>query len=128
MPKAMKTKKTLTLVIVFLMMTGLTFAGETAIDMAKKELCHEITECFNRDIKHWNNYFYQNGINRIEEKVKVCFIVNGDQSLSIIRISCEDGDAENYVKHIFKTRKVKADKILVGKAYTFNLRLKYIAR
>lgn len=125
----MKTTRTMTMMVVaFFMMTGLTFAGETTASMAKKELCHEITEVFNNDIKEWNNYFYKNNIGKMEEKVKVCFIVNGDQSLSLIRLSCKDGAAKDYVKHVFKTRKIEADKVLAGKAYTFNLDLSYEAR
>ncbi|WP_157624905.1 hypothetical protein [Sunxiuqinia dokdonensis] len=124
----MKTTRTMTLMVVaFLMMTGLTFASETTATMAKKELYHEITEVFNNDLKDWNNYFYQNDIDKLDEKVQVCFIVNGDQSLSLVRVKSKDGAATDYVKHVFKTRKIEADKVLVGKAYIFNMDLRYEA-
>lgn len=124
----MKTTRTMTLmVIAFFMMTGLSFAGETAASMAQKELVQEITEVFKKDIKDWNNYFYQNDINKLDEKVKICFIVNGDQSLSLIRLSSKDGRAKDYVKHVFKTQKMEADKVLVGEAYVIHLALSYEA-
>ncbi|MGQ7867820.1 hypothetical protein [Sunxiuqinia sp. sy24] len=122
----MKTRRTIPMMVVALMMmTGLAFAGETAMNMAKKELYHEITDCFKEEIKDWNNYFYQHDINKFDEKVQVCFIVNGDQSLSLIRLRSDDNAAKDYVKHIFKTKKLKADKVLVGEAYVFNLSVRY---
>jgi hypothetical protein len=125
----MKTTRTMTLMVVaFFMMTGLASAVETTASMAKKELVQEITEVFKNDIKEWNNYFYKNDIHKMEEKVQVCFIVNGDQSLSIVRLSCKDGAAKDYVKHVFKTHEIIADKVLVGNAYVVNLALRYEAR
>ena len=124
----MKTTTVSMMVIAFFMMTGLTFAGETATDMAKKELYHDIKECFQDDIKEWDNFFYQNGINRMDEKLQVCVFVNGDQSLSVIRIRSENPDAKDYVKHVFNTQELEAGKVLVGKAYVFNLSVRYIAK
>jgi hypothetical protein len=125
----MKTRKTtFTLIIAFVMMTGLAFAGETTTSMAKKELLHEITSSLNDGIKDWNNYFYQNDINKVDEKVRVYIVVNKDQSLKLIRVVCENPDATGYVKHIFGSEKMKADKALVGTAYRFNLSLRYIAQ
>ena len=125
----MKTTRTMTLMVVaFLMMTGLTFGGETAASTAKKELVQEIAEVFQKDIKTWNNYFYHNDISKVNEKVRICFVVNGDQSLSLIRVSSDNGDANDYVKHVFKTRKIEADKVLAGNAYVINMALRYDAR
>ncbi len=125
----MKTTRTMTLMVVaFFMMSGLAFSGETVTSIAKKELYLQISEVFKEDIKEWNNYFYKNDISKLDEKVLVCFIVNEDQSLSLIRLSCKDGVAKDYVKHVFKTRKMKADKVLVGQAYSLNLALHYKAR
>ncbi|WP_430972648.1 hypothetical protein [Sunxiuqinia rutila] len=122
----MKTRRTIPMmVIALMMMTGLAFAGETATNMAKKDLYNEISDCFKEEIKDWNNYFYQNNINQLDEKVQVCFIVNGDQSLSLVRLRSDDEAAKDYVKHIFKTSELKADKVLVGKAYVFNLAVRY---
>ena len=123
----MKTKTTMMMVVAFLMMTGLTFAGESATNLAKKNLQQEISQCFKQEMSDWNNFFYKNGINKIKEEVRVSFWVNEDQTVSLIRVISDNPDAKNYVKHVFETNSLEADQLLAGKAYTFNLNLRYEA-
>lgn len=126
----MKTQRITMMVIAFFMMTGLVAAGETesAVNMAKKELYQEIKTCFKDDINKPFNYFYQNNINRVDDRVQICFVVDHDQSLRIVRLRCDDPDARDYVKHVFKNRKLTADSVLVGKAYIVNMTLRYGAK
>lgn len=116
----MKTKRTILMVSAFMMMTSLSFARESAVSMAKKDLYE--------DISHWNNYFFKKAINSVDEKVEVSFYVNDDQSLSVFRIRSENPDARDYVKHVFRKNKIFADELLVGKTYTFKLHLIYKTR
>jgi hypothetical protein len=110
------------------MISGLSFAGETEISMAKKDLYEDISERFKDDISHWNNYFFKKAINSVDEKVEVSFYVNDDKSLSVFRVRCENPDAQDYVKHVFRENRMFADKVLVGHAYTFKLHLIYKTR
>ena len=124
----MKTKKTILMVItMMIMMTGLSFAGETATSLAKKDLYENINKCFKQEMKNWNNYFYQNDINKVKEDVRITFKVDDDQTISLLRVSCPNQDAKDYVKYMFKTNEIKANEIMVGKAFVFNLRLYYKA-
>lgn len=124
----MKTKRTILMVIAFVMVSGLSFAGEAEIRMAKKDLYENISGLFKEDISHWNNYFFKKGINSLDENVEISFYVNDDQSLSVFRVRCENPDACNYVKHVFRENKMLADEVLAGKAYTFKLHLIYKTR
>jgi hypothetical protein len=121
------TKPTIMMVIAVLMMTGLSFAGESATSMAQKELHQSITECFNKNLRVHENFFYENGINKLKEEVQISFVVNKDQSLSLIWVNSDIEVAKSYVNHVFKTRKIYANQILVGKCYKFNLYLDYLA-
>lgn len=124
----MKTKRTILMAVAFIMMAGLAFAGEAEVNVAKTGLYQEISECFKEDISNWNNYFFKNNINNVDEKLEISFYVNDDQSLSVFRIRCENPEACEYVKSVFKANKMYADKVLTGKAYTFRLHLLYKAR
>jgi len=124
----MKTKKAILVAVAFIMMAGLTFAGEAEVNMAKAGLYQEISDCFKEDISYWNNYFYKNNINSVDEKLEISFYVNDDRSLSIFRIRCENPEACEYVKEVFRENKMHADKVLAGKAYTFKLHLLYKGR
>lgn len=123
----MKTQKFLLSIIAVMMMTSLTFAGESATSMAKRNLNEDIKASFKKEICCWNNYFYQHDINEMRETVKVSVIVNKDQSLTVFRVVSDNPDAKDYVKYLFKNYKIEAEKVLVGKAYTFDLRLRYEA-
>ena len=96
----MKTQRITMMVVAFFMMTGLVAAGETesAVNMAKKELYQEIKTCFKDDINKPFNYFYQNNINRVDDRVQICFVVDHDQSLRIVRLRCDDPDARGGVR------------------------------
>ena len=121
----MKTQKFLTMVVALMMVTGLTFAGETATSMAKKNLSSDIKDAFKNEISHWNNYFYLNDINKVKEDIQVSVYVNSDQSLTLIKVVSPNQDAKDFVKYMFNKEKIEGDQILVGKAYSFNLHLRY---
>ena len=123
----MKTQKFLTVVIAVMMMTSYALAGESAASMAKRNLNEDIKANFKKEIAQWNNYFYQHNINSLKETVKVSFVVNKDQSLTVFRVISDDPDAKNYVKYLFENYDIEADKVLVGNAYTFNIQLRYEA-
>jgi hypothetical protein len=121
----MKTKKVILAIVAVLMMTGLTFAGETGLSMAEKNLTNDIQENFQQEIGHWRNYFYEHDINSLKENVTVSFYVNSDRTLTLLQVITDNSDAKNFVKYVFSKQQVKADRALAGEAYTFNLYLRY---
>ena len=121
----MKTKTTFLTIVAVLMMTGLTFAGETGLSMAEKNLTNDLKENFQQEISHGNNYFYENDIKSLKENVTISFYVNDDRTLTLLQVITDNKDAKDFVKQIFSKREVKADRGLVGEAYTFNLYLRY---
>lgn len=121
----MKTKTTLLTIVAVLMMTGLTFAGETGLSMAEKNLTNDLKENFQQEISHGNNYFYEHDISSLKENVTISFYVNEDRSLTLLQVITDNKNAKDFVKQIFSKHEVKADRGLVGEAYTFNLYLRY---
>ena len=121
----MKTRRIILAVVAVMMMTGLTFAGESGLSMAEKNLTTDIQENFQKEINHWKNYFYEHDINSLKENVSISFIVNNDRTLTLLHSVTDNKDARDFVKFIFSKHEVKADRSLVGEAYTFNLYLHY---
>lgn len=121
----MKTKTTFLTIVAVLMMTGLTFAGETGLSMAEKNLTSDIQRNFRQEIGHWRNYFYEHDINSLKENVTISFYVNEDRTLTLLQVITDNKDAKDFVKYIFSKHEVKADRELTGEAYTFNLYLRY---
>ncbi|HKJ43525.1 MAG TPA: hypothetical protein VKA27_15620 [Sunxiuqinia sp.] len=123
----MKTQKFFMVVIAVMMMTSYAVAGESETSMARRNLNEDIKASFDKEIAHWNNYFYTHNINLMRETVKVSFVVNKDQSLTVFRVISDDPDARNYVKYLFANNNIEAEKVLVGNAYTFDIVLRYEA-
>jgi hypothetical protein len=107
------------------MLTGLTFAGETGLSMAEENLTSDIRENFQQEINHWKNYFYQHDISYLKEDVTVSFYVNSDRTLTLLQVITDNKEAKDFVKYMFSKQEVKADRMLKGEAYTFNLCLRY---
>ncbi|GET25899.1 hypothetical protein [Prolixibacter sp. NT017] len=121
----MKTKKVILAIVAVLMMTGLTFAGETGLSMAEKNLTSDIQKNFQREIGQLQNYFYEHNINSLKENVTISFYVNSDRTLRLLQVITDNKEAKDFVKYMFSKQEVKADRALAGEAYTFNLYLRY---
>ena len=121
----MKTKKVILAIVAVLMMTGLTFAGETGLSMAEKNLTSDIRNNFQQEIRLSQNYFFEHNINSLKEDVTVSFYVNSDRTLTLLQVITDNPDAKKFVKYMFSKKEVKADRELTGEAYTFNLYLRY---
>lgn len=121
----MKRKKVILAIVAVLMMTGLTFAGETGLSMAEKNLTSDIQKNFQQEIGHLQNYFYEHNINSLKENVTISFYVNSDRTLRLLQVITDNKDAKDFVKYMFNKQEVKADRALTGEAYTFNLYLRY---
>jgi len=121
----MKTKKVILAIVAVLMMTGLTFAGETGLSMAEKNLTSDIQKNFQQEIGHLQNYFYEHNINSLKENVTISFYVNSDRTLRLLQVITDNKEAKDFVKYMFSKQEVKADRALAGEAYTFNLYLRY---
>jgi len=121
----MKTKKVILAIVAVLMMTGLTFAGETGLSMAEKNLTSDIQKNFQQEISHLQNYFYEHNISSLKENVTISFYVNSDRTLRLLQVITDNKEAKDFVKYMFSKQEVKADRALAGEAYTFNLYLRY---
>lgn len=121
--------KTILTMVLATMIISVATAGqaETNVHKAKKKLNEKISVVLNEDMNQSGNYFYQHRITRIKEDLKVSFYVNNDQELVLLRVRTDNQDAKAYIKHFFRYNTIKADQILTGRAYTFNLHLRYKA-
>ncbi len=120
--------KTILTIVLVAMVSTFSLASETSVQAAKKILSEDISENFKAEMKKYNNFFYENGIDNVREDVKVSFYVDDYNRLVLLKVATENPDARDYVKHFFKNNQVVADDVLVGSAFTFDLHLRYRAQ
>ena len=111
--------------IVLVAMTTVMFGSESEMQAAKKNLNQKISAVLNEDVNESGNYFEVNGIRNVKEDMKVAFYVNDELELILLRVVTDNKDAKSYMKHFFKYADVKANKVLVGQAYSIKLHLRY---
>ena len=120
--------KTILTMVMVVMVTTFTFAGGSGVQAAKKNLNKEIGIALNEDVNESGNYFEMNQIYNVKENMKVSFYVNDEQELVLLQVKTGNKDAKDYMKHFFKSNRLKADKVLCGQAFSLNLYLRYKAR
>ncbi|MGD9929728.1 MAG: hypothetical protein AB7U05_06885 [Mangrovibacterium sp.] len=119
--------KTIMTTVLLVLVISLGYAGNTSVQQARQNLNVDLKDVFTEDINRYNNYLYQRGIDKLDEDVQVIFRVNEDQSLGVLRVTCNNPQAIEYVKHVLQSKNIKADDCLVGKAFTVNFDLRYRA-
>jgi len=124
----MKTKATFLLMAILSLVTSTSFGGgtETETMEAKKALRSEIAQSLSDGINGWNNYFYQHEVNRVDDHLQITFAVNHDGTLRLLKVEHADQDVKEYVEHVFGKQTIIADPSLTGKAFAFDLHLRYI--
>jgi hypothetical protein len=126
--KTIKFLKMTALMAIFMLTANLAYSTSDVLAIAKQDLKESITNVFKEDISKTGNYLYENQVYILNDKAKVTFRVNENRELEIIDIKCKNCDAAEYVKYVISQNEVKADQMLVGKAYTIDIRLKFQAK
>jgi hypothetical protein len=126
----MKTLKTLFIVSLLSVTTLLANANEkhevtTLKASTVEELKTSIEDVIKNDFKRYNNFFYQNGINKFQENVVVKFRIMPNQKLYIFSVECDDCDGVEYVKEMLKNVKFDVDENLMKRNYAINIKLDY---
>lgn len=125
----MKTIKILTITIVLALVANITMATSAkSLAAAKQQLNESIGETIQDDISKRGNFLYENDIVKLNDRVKVSFRVNDNSEVELLRVDCKNCDAKAYLKDLFSSNKMKADEILVGKAYSLDVYLKFKAK
>jgi len=126
----MKTLKTLIIVSLLSVTTLLANANEehevpTLKASTVEELKTSIEDVFKNDFKRYNNFFYQNGINKFKENVVIKFRISPNNKLHIFSVECDDCDGTEYVKEMLKNVKFDIDENLMKRNYSLNIKLNY---
>jgi fructose-bisphosphate aldolase class 1 len=123
----MKTFNVLFLIGLFVA-TSLFAKAETHFESAVKngtELKNMISEKFASDLKQSGNYLYENNIRKIDNDVKVTFLINHKGEIRVLKVDCEDCDAAEYAKHVLHLAKVNVSEDMIGKKYCVNIKMKF---
>ena len=127
----MKTKKQFkvaALMAVFMVVANFAWSTGDAVAKAKHELHEAIARVFNEDISKNGNYLYENHVYKLNDKATVTFRVNDNCEVELLNAKCRNFDAVEYIKFVMAHNEVKADQLLVGNAYTMDIRLKFKAK
>ena len=123
----MKTIKIICLVALFAIITNVASANSAAFAAAKKSLNETIYKTIKSDFKKVDNFLYENEINKLNNVVKLILKVDNNQKLVLIKAECENCDATEYIKDLFRKYNIKADAVLAGKYFQVSVRLIYKA-
>lgn len=123
----MKTIKIICLVALFAIITNVASANSAAFAAAKKSLNETIYKTIKSDFKKVDNFLYENEINKLNNVVKLILKVDNNQKLVLIKAECENCDATEYIKDLFRKYNIKADPVLAGKYFQVSVRLIYKA-
>lgn len=121
----MKTIKIICLVALFAIITNVASANSNAFAAAKKSLNETIQNTIKLDFKKAGNFLYENEINKLNNVVKLVVKVDNNQKLVLIKAECENCEATEYMKDLFRKYNLKADPILAGKFFQVDVRLIY---
>lgn len=119
-----------TILVTFLMiaLTGGTYAVTTDAEMeARQELTRTVKRVISDEMNQYKNYFYDRDISSMKEKVEITCLVNDDSKVELVKVKCQNCDASDFVRYIFNENTVKANRLLAGKVYRFNVELRYKA-
>lgn len=126
----MKTLKNLIIVSLLTVTTFLATANEghevpTLKASNVEELKTSIEDAFKNDFKQYNNFFYENGINKFKGNVVVKFRIMPNNKLFIYSVECGDCDGAEYVKKMLKKVTLDVDENLMKRNYALNIKLDY---
>lgn len=125
--KTIKTIRIIGLVALFAFFTNVVSANSAAFAAAKKSLNETIQKTIKSDFKKAGNFLYENEIDRLNNVVTLTLKVDNNQQLVLIKAVCENCEATEYLKDVFRKYQIKADPILAGKYFQVNVRLIYQA-
>ena len=125
----MKTLKSFFLIAIFAMASTLSFANKSAaeIALAKKDLTEDIQRHLNDALKKTENYFYQRGINKVDEEVELVFTLDADNMINVVSVNSDSHHAKEYVKQNLQNATMDAIEELSGKTYRMHVNLYYKA-
>jgi len=111
-----------------IVLTGGVYAGATDTEMeARQELTKTVKRVISDEMNQYKNYFYDRDITTMKEKVEITCLVNENSKVELVRVKCPNYDATDFVKYIFKENAIKANRLLAGKVFRFNVELRYKA-
>lgn len=125
----MKTLKSLSIVVLFTLIAGVTFATSHYETRYKVKTCNDlpcvIKQMVKTDFVRLNNYFQQNAIDEMNESVEFEFYVDKDSRIQVLTTKCENEDASNYVKQLLDNKQISADASVMNRKYKLKLTLYY---
>jgi hypothetical protein len=120
--------KTILISFLMIVLTGGVYAATTDTEMeARQELTKTVKRVISDEMSQYKNYFYDRDITTMKEKVEITCLVNENSKVELVRVKCPNCDASDFVKYIFKENSIKANRLLAGKVFRFNVELRYKA-
>jgi|GEM_PF-4902155 len=107
---------------------GGAYAGTVNTEMeARQELTKSVKRIISDEMNQYKNFFYDRDISTMKERVQVICTVNERNAVELVRVKCTNCDASDFIHYIFKENTIKADRLLAGKVFRFDVELRYKA-
>lgn len=111
-----------------IVLSGGAYAGMANTEMeARQELTKTVKRVISDEMNHYKNFFYDRDITTMKERVEITCLVNEHNTVELVRVKCPNCDASEFMNYIFKENKIKADRLLAGKVFRFDVELRYKA-
>lgn len=125
----MKTLKSLSIVVLFTLLAGVTFATTHNVTRYEVKSCDDlpcvIKQMVKTDFVSFNNYFHVNNIDELDESVEFVFFVDKNSRIQVLTTKCENENASNYVQQLLDDRQISADASVMNRKYKLKLTLYY---
>ncbi|HOO84264.1 MAG TPA: hypothetical protein PLS94_06870 [Prolixibacteraceae bacterium] len=125
----MKTLKTLFVTFLLATFALASFGAnynETRFEVKNNvDLKTTIKKMISDDFVNVNNYFHQNGISNLNERVLVKFYIDENNKVQVIAVEGGSDDAKAYVKQLLGEKKIKASDVVAQKYYSLALVIDY---
>lgn len=125
----MKTLKTLSIAIAFIVIATVTFANTYNVTnfevKASTDLPVIIKHMVKQDFTRLNNYFHLNNIDKLKADVTFEFFINNDNKINIVSIESKDQQATEYVKQLLNQTKLNVNDNVANKVYKLVIKLDY---
>ncbi len=111
-----------------IVMAGGVYAGNVKTEIeARQELTRVVKKAISDEMNQIKNYFYDRDISKMKERVEVTCLVNDNKKIELVRVKCPNTEASDFIAYIFKQNTLRADDVLAGKVFRFDVELRYKA-
>lgn len=100
--------------------------NETELDVKSiKDLTVSIKQMVRADFVNTGNYFYQNNIDKMNQKVVIQFYINNKKEINLLNVESDDYQAKDYITLLLDGKKIETTDFTLNKKFCLIIKLDY---